>query len=88
MKKSETDRDFLDLVKNTLDNYEEQYILGSWENFVKTRKRRRKSDILEDWRRDSSKPSHRLAGIQAYPFISFHKLCCYRSRYPENTVIR
>ena len=42
MKKSETDRDFLDLVKNTLDNYEEQYILGSWENFVKTRKRRRR----------------------------------------------
>jgi hypothetical protein len=43
MKKSETDRDFLDLVKNTLDNYEEQYILGSWENFVKTRKRRRRA---------------------------------------------
>ncbi len=42
MKNSETDRDFLDLVKKTLDNYEEQYILGSWENFVKARRRRRK----------------------------------------------
>ncbi|MBK8882729.1 MAG: hypothetical protein IPN67_10190 [Bacteroidales bacterium] len=42
MKNSETDKDFLDLVKNTLDNYEEQYILGSWENFVKARKRRKK----------------------------------------------
>lgn len=47
MKNSETDRDFLDLVKKTLDNYEEQYILGSWENFVKARKKRRKMII---WR--------------------------------------
>jgi hypothetical protein len=46
MKNSETDKDFLDLIKNTLDNYEEQYILGSWENYVKTRKKRRKIILL------------------------------------------
>ncbi len=42
MKNSETDKELIDLVKNTLDNYEEQYILGSWENFVRTRKRRKR----------------------------------------------
>jgi len=42
MKNSETDRTLIDLIKNTLDNYEEQYILGSWENFVRRRKRREK----------------------------------------------
>ena len=42
MKNSETDRELNDLIKDTLDNYEEQYILGSWENFVRSRKRRKK----------------------------------------------
>ena len=42
MKNSETDRELNDLIKSTLDNYEEQYILGSWENFVRIRKRRKK----------------------------------------------
>ena len=42
MKNSETDRELNDLIKGTLDNYEEQYILGSWENFVRIRKRRKK----------------------------------------------
>jgi hypothetical protein len=42
MKNSETDRELNDLIKATLDNYEEQYILGSWENFVRVRKRRKK----------------------------------------------
>jgi hypothetical protein len=42
MKNSETDRELTDLIKDTLDNYEEQYILGSWENFVRRRKRRKK----------------------------------------------
>jgi hypothetical protein len=42
MKNSETDRVLIDLIKDTLDNYEEQYILGSWENFVRRRKRRKK----------------------------------------------
>jgi hypothetical protein len=42
MKNSETDSEFFDLIKNTLDNYEEHYILGSWENYVKQRKKRRK----------------------------------------------
>jgi hypothetical protein len=42
MKNSETDRELNDLIKVTLDNYEEQYILGSWENFVRSRKRRKK----------------------------------------------
>jgi len=45
MKRSETDRELIDLIKDTLDNHEEQYILGSWENFVR-RKRRRKRLIL------------------------------------------
>lgn len=45
MKKSETDRELIDLIKDTLDNHEEKYILGSWENFVR-RKRRRKRLIL------------------------------------------
>jgi len=42
MKNTETDRELNDLIKGTLDNYEEQYILGSWENFVRLRKRRKK----------------------------------------------
>lgn len=42
MKKPETDRELIDLIVNTLGNSEEQYILGSWENFVKKRKQRRK----------------------------------------------
>jgi len=42
MKNSETDREMIDLIKDTLDNYEEQYILGSWENFVRRRKSRKK----------------------------------------------
>jgi hypothetical protein len=42
MENSETDRELFDLIKKTLDNYEEHYILGSWENFVKKRKRRKK----------------------------------------------
>ena len=42
MKNSETDREIIYLIKDTLDNYDEQYILGSWENFVRRRKRRNK----------------------------------------------
>jgi hypothetical protein len=42
MENSETDRELFDLIKKTLDNYEELYILGSWENFIKKRKRRKK----------------------------------------------
>ena len=42
MENSETDRELIDLIKKTLDNYEEHYILGSWENFIKKRKRRKK----------------------------------------------
>ncbi|HVN59145.1 MAG TPA: hypothetical protein VMT63_12675 [Bacteroidales bacterium] len=40
MKSSETDRDLADLIIKTLDEHEEHYILGSWESFVKARKRR------------------------------------------------
>jgi hypothetical protein len=42
MKNSETDRELKDLIKGTLDGYEEQYILGSWENFVRGRRRKKK----------------------------------------------
>jgi hypothetical protein len=42
MKNSETDRGLIELIKGTLDNYEEQYILGSWENFIRRRRRRKK----------------------------------------------
>lgn len=42
MKNSETDKDEIDLIKETLGDYEEQYILGSWENFVRKRSRKRK----------------------------------------------
>ncbi len=42
MKKSETDYEPFDLIKDTLDKYEEQYILGSWESFVRKKNRRRK----------------------------------------------
>ena len=66
MKKSETDRDFLDLVKKTLDNYEEQYILGSWENFVKTRKRRRKAIF---WRIGAGIAASLLIGWLGFKFL-------------------
>lgn len=42
MKNSETDRELFDSIKSTLDNYEEHYILGAWEGFVRKRKKRRK----------------------------------------------
>jgi len=42
MKKSETDNEPFDLIKDTLDKYEEHYILGSWESFVRKKNRRRK----------------------------------------------
>jgi hypothetical protein len=42
MKNSETDREMINLIKDTLDNYEEQYILGAWENFVRRRNSRKK----------------------------------------------
>ncbi len=45
MKNTETDREISDLIKETLDGYEEQYILGSWEEFVRRRKRKRKLAI-------------------------------------------
>jgi hypothetical protein len=46
MKNSETDRELNDLIKGALDNYEEQYILGSWENFVRIREKRKKRIVL------------------------------------------
>jgi hypothetical protein len=46
MENSETDREITDLIKSTLDNYEEQYILGSWENFSRRRRRRKKLILL------------------------------------------
>ena len=42
MKKWETDNEPFDLIKDTLDKYEEHYILGSWESFVRKKNRRRK----------------------------------------------
>jgi hypothetical protein len=42
MKDTETDKMLSDLIRDTLDNYEENYILGSWEGFVRVRRRRRK----------------------------------------------
>lgn len=42
MKNSGTDRELFDLIKSTLDNYEEDYILGAWENFSNKRKKRKK----------------------------------------------
>jgi hypothetical protein len=42
MKESGTDRELKDLIKDTLDKYEEKYILGSWENFIRIKRRRRR----------------------------------------------
>jgi len=42
MKRPETERELFDLIVTTLENSEEHYILGSWENFIKKRKQRRK----------------------------------------------
>lgn len=38
----ETDKTLAELIKRTLDNYEEEYIPGAWENFVNKRKKRQK----------------------------------------------
>jgi len=48
MKKPETEREIVDLIVNTLENGEEHYILGSWENFVKKGKQKRRL-ILWFW---------------------------------------
>jgi len=42
MKRPETERELIDLIVNTVKNSEEHYILGSWENFIKKRKQKRK----------------------------------------------
>lgn len=42
MKNSETERELTELIKSTLDNYQEDYIPGAWENFANNRKKRGK----------------------------------------------
>jgi len=42
MKNSETEREVINLIVSTLEKHEEHYILGSWENFARTRARRRR----------------------------------------------
>jgi len=42
MKSLETDKELTDLIVKTLEVHEEHYVLGSWENFVKMRARRRR----------------------------------------------
>jgi hypothetical protein len=42
MKNLETDKDLVDLIVKTLDKHEEHYILGSWENFARARKKKRR----------------------------------------------
>jgi len=66
MKNSETDRVLIDLIKETLDNYEEQYILGSWENFVR-RSRSRKKLIL--WFSGAGIAASLLIGWLGFRFI-------------------
>ena len=66
MKNSDTDRELIDLIKGTLDNYEEQYILGSWENFVRSRKRRKK---LVLWFSGSGIAASLLIGWLGFRFI-------------------
>ncbi len=46
MKNSETEREITDLIKNALDNYQEDYIPGAWENFVSIRKRQKRVIVL------------------------------------------
>lgn len=46
MKSSETEREITELIKTTLDNYQEDYIPGAWENFVSIRKRKKKIIFL------------------------------------------
>jgi hypothetical protein len=42
MKNMETEKEIVDLIVKTLGEGEEQYILGSWENFAKKRKEKRR----------------------------------------------
>ena len=39
MKKFKTDSEISNLIRKSLENYEEEYIQGSWENFLQKRKR-------------------------------------------------
>ncbi len=66
MKNSETDREFVDLIKSTLDNYEEPYILGSWENFARSKKRRRRHII---WFSSTGIAASLLIGWLGFRFI-------------------
>jgi hypothetical protein len=66
MKNSETDRELNDLIKGALDNWEEQYILGSWENFVRIRKRRKKFIL---WISCTSVAASLLIGWLGFRFI-------------------
>ena len=66
MKKPETDRELIDLIVNTLDNHKEQYILGSWENFAKKRKQRRKLIL---WFTTSGIAASLLVGLIGFRFF-------------------
>ena len=46
MKNSETEREITELIKSTLDSYQEDYIPGAWENFVSIRNRKKKVIFL------------------------------------------
>ena len=45
MKNKENDSEITALIKQTLDGYREEYIQGSWENFVQKKKHKRKKII-------------------------------------------
>lgn len=69
MKNSETEREITDLIKSALDNYQEDYIPGAWENFVSIRKRKRRVIVL---RIVSGIAACLLAGLIGSDFLGFN----------------
>lgn len=72
----ETDRELIELIKRTLDSYEEKYIPGSWENFSNKQKKRKRTIF---WRFGT--------GMAASLMVGWVALNVYQSMYnnhPEN----
>jgi|GEM_PF-705745 len=69
MKNSETEREITELIKGTLDSYQEDYIPGAWDNFVRFRERRKRTIIL---RVASGIAACLIAGLIGFNYFGSH----------------
>jgi hypothetical protein len=71
MKNSETDKEIMELIKTTLDNFHEDYIPGAWENFVNVRKRKKRIIFL---RVASAAAACLITGLIGYNYFVYNSV--------------